>query len=382
MIVLPLLLFLQSDTGRLQFEHANELAQQGHCEQAEPIYRELAQKYPNKPAIPFALGQCQFQAKDYLAAAGSFQAALALDPTASVAAAMRGAALGMAGKMPEALEQLRAATRQDASIEPAFRMLGMFEVESGQSGPEALEALKRAVSLDSSDERAHYWLGQGLLATRDFEEAAAEFEAALRLQRSDPEAELGHAEALRAAGQPERALGEFQSVLQRSPSWGKALLGAARCDYDLQRFPEALRLAEAAHGKVTDLEEKRAAVWLLARLYRAQNEIAKAQQMEAELAAMERDMADRLTHFRMLQEEAARYRTAGDYAKVAATLEQALKIEQRQDSLVVLGDAYRKLGRSKDAAQCYLRALAVGPEQPEITQRLAATRADLGRQSR
>ena len=87
-------------------------------------------------------------------------------------------------------------------------------------------------------------------------------------------------------------------------------------------------------------------------------------------------MNDDLARFRALQEEAMRYRSSGDFTKLAATLEAALRIEQRQDSLVMLGDAYRALNRPQDAEQCYVRALAAGPEQEQIVRRLEEVRAD------
>jgi hypothetical protein len=43
----------------------------------------------------------------------------------------------------------------------------------------------------------------------------------------------------------------------------------------------------------------------------------------------------------------------------------------------MLGDAYRALQRPKDAEQCYIRALAAGPEPREIAQRLEEVRAGL-----
>jgi len=72
-----------------------------------------------------------------------------------------------------------------------------------------------------------------------------------------------------------------------------------------------------------------------------------------------------------------RYRAAGDFAKVASTLEAALRIEQRQDSLVMLGDAYQALNRRPDAEKCYVEALAAGPEQREIVRRLEKVRSGL-----
>jgi tetratricopeptide (TPR) repeat protein len=127
---------------------------------------------------------------------------------------------------------------------------------------------------------------------------------------------------------------------------------------------------------VADLRDRRAALWLLSRLYRATGEPAKALENERSLAELEKNMNDDLAHFRALQEQAMRYRSAGDFAKLASTLEAALRIEQRQDSLVMLGDAYRALNRPQDAEQCYVRALAAGPEQEQIVRRLEEVRAD------
>ena len=76
------------------------------------------------------------------------------------------------------------------------------------------------------------------------------------------------------------------------------------------------------------------------------------------------------------------YRAAHDFAKVAETLEEALRIERRQDSLVMLGDAYRALKRPQDAEKCYLEALAAGPEQQEIARRLTEVRNGLEREKR
>ncbi len=382
MIGFALLLMLQADPGRLQFEEANRLAEQGHCEQAEPIYIELSKEYPDKAAIPFALGQCQFRDKNYVAAAESFQRTLNIDPATTMAASMRGAALGMDGKTAEAVEQLRSATKQDPKFAPAFRMLGMFEAENGNTGPEAREVLEKAVSLDPADGRAHYWLGEVLLAEKAYEAALKEFAAALHIEPQSPQAVMGKASALRENGQVEAALAEFATVLRQNPNSAKALLGTAQCQYDLQNFRAATESAEAARKGTMDIADRRTALWLLARLYRVQDEPQEARRAESELTGMERETNEKLARFRSLQQRAAQYRAAGDFVKVAETLEEALKIEERQDSLVVLGDAYRKLGRPKDAIACYLRALETGPEQVEIRQRLEETQAALAQSTR
>jgi len=376
-ISIALLMLWQADPDQARFEQAQQLASQGLCVEAIPVYRQLASVHPGIAAIPFALGQCEFSRKNYLAAVNSFGRVLQIDPQLAEARAMYGSALGLSGRTAEAIEQLRQAMRQDKDFAASFRLLGMFEVENGQTGPEAQAALERAVALDSSDARARYWLGQLHFLNKDYDAAAKEFEASLVAQPQSVQALLGHARALDGAGRVEAALGEFQDVLKREPASAEASLGVATCYYNLRQFPAALAAAREAAGHVKDQRDRRAAYWLLSRLYRATGDAAKALESERQVAALEQGMNEDLARFRTLQEEAMRYRSSGDFAKVASTLETALKIDQRQDSLVMLGDAYQALKRPKDAEQCYIRALAAGPEQEEIEQRLEQVRAGL-----
>jgi tetratricopeptide (TPR) repeat protein len=376
-ICIALLMLWQGDPDQARFEQAQQLASQGRCREAIPVFRQLADAHPRIAAIPFALGQCEFENKNYLPAIDAFGRVLAIDPHLVEARSMRGAALGLSGRTAEAIEELRQASRENDSFAPSFRLLGMFEVENGQIGPEARTALKRAVALDSSDARAHYWLAQLHLLNEDFDPAVEEFSASLALQPQSPQARLGHAKALAGSGQTEAALAEFLTILQREPASAEASLGAAQCYYNLRKFPIALEAAREASQHVEEVHDRRAALWLLSRLYRVLGDPQKALENERLLGELEKRMNDDLARFRTLQEEAMRYRSAGDFAKVASTLEAALRLEQRQDSLVMLGDAYRALQRPKDAEQCYIRALAAGPEQREIAQRLEEVRAGL-----
>jgi tetratricopeptide (TPR) repeat protein len=376
MIWFALLLLWQADPDQARFAQAQQLASQDRCREAVPVFQQLAAAHPQVAAIPFALGQCEFEGKNYLPAIDAFGRALAIDPRLVEARAMRGAALGLSGRTAEAIEELRQASRTNDSFAPSFRLLGMFEVENGQTGPEARSALERAVALEASDARAHYWLGQLHFLNEDYDAAAREFAASLAVQPQSVQALVGHARALAGAGQTAAALGEFQDVLKREPASAEALLGAATCYYNLRQFPAALAAASEAAGHVEDLRDRRAALWLLSRLYRVTGEPEKAALNERQLAALEQGLNDDLARFRALQEQAMRYRASGDFARLASTLEAAVRIEQRQDSLVMLGDAYRALNRPKDAEQCYVRALAAGAEQEQIVRRLEEVRAD------
>jgi tetratricopeptide (TPR) repeat protein len=371
-----LLMLWQADPDQARFEQAQQLASQGRCHEAIPVLHELVTAHPRIADIPFALGQCEFNAKNYLPAIEAFDRVLAIDPQRVEARAMRGAALGLSGRTAEAILSLREVTHSNNDFAPGFRLLGMFEVESGQTGAEACSALERAVALDASDARAHYWLGQLHFSNKDYGAAAKEYAASLALQPRSVQSLLGHARALAGAGQIEAALGEFREVLKHEPASSPASLGMASCYYSLRQFPQALAAAREAADRVADLRDRRAVLWLLSRLYRATGEPEKALVNERQLAVVEQGMNDSLTRSRVLQEEALRYRASGDFAKLASTLEIALQLEQRQDSLIMLGDAYQALNRPKDAEQCYVRALAAGPELELIVRRLEDVRAD------
>jgi tetratricopeptide (TPR) repeat protein len=320
------------------------------------------------------LGQCEFYEKNYLAATQSFESVLRLSPGQTEAATMRGASLAMSGRTAEALEQFRSVIKEHPEFQPPYRMLGMFEVQSGNTGPEARAALEKALDLEPSDVRADYWLGELLLAQNDFEGALAQFNATLKANPDGEQALIGRGTALRALGKAQAALTDFDRVLEVDPQSAKALLGAAQCEYDLRNIDGALKHGEAAHAHAIDLADKRASAWLLARLFRFRHEDARAVEYEQEVIRLEQQANAQLAEFRRLQEAAAAYRKAGDFAKVAETLERAISIEERQDSFVVLGDAYVKLGRPKDALSCYLKALNAGPDAPEIRERLRRTR--------
>jgi tetratricopeptide (TPR) repeat protein len=375
MIWLALFFFFQADPEQARFQEVQELVTQGRCTEADPLLKQLSESHPRNVPVRFALGQCEFNEKDYLTASESFREVIEIDPKMVEARSLYGAALSLCGRTAEGIEQLRQATREDRQFAPSFRLLGMFEVEGGQSGPEAREALERAVLLDGADARAHYWLGQLHLLNKSYAEAEKEFSASLRLQPQSAQALLGHAQALAAGGLTDSALAEFQAFLKINPASGGALLGRATCLYDLRQFPPALAAAQDAEQHVTNSQDRRTTLWLLSRLYRVLGEPAKALENEQTLAALEQARNGDLARFRALQEEAMRYRAARDFAKVASTLEMALRIERRQDSLVMLGDAYQALNRRKDAEKCYVEALAARPEQQEIQRRLEQVRS-------
>ena len=181
MIWFALLLLLQDDPDQARFAQAQLLAAQGRCAEADPDFQQLAAAHPGLAAIPFALGQCEFDAKTIWPPSTAFGRVLA-DRSADggSAGACYGAALGLSGRTAEAIVQLREAMRANndfaAEFPAARHVRGRAMV---RRGPRSHSALERAVTLEASDARAHYWLGQLHFLNKDYDASAKEFAASL-----------------------------------------------------------------------------------------------------------------------------------------------------------------------------------------------------------
>jgi tetratricopeptide (TPR) repeat protein len=373
-IAAVLFLLAQANPEAAQFQNAQKLAGEGRCGEAIPMLQQLGSRHPEAAPITFALGRCYLEQKNYHAAEAALKLAALAEPREAPVRYYLGIALGMGGNTPEGIEQLRLATGLDATFAPAWRVLGMFRLESGQSGPETRQALENAVRLDPADARAPYWLGRFWLERKKYEAARDTFAQALKLDPDAVQARLGHAQAIAALGTTAEALAEFDAVLAVQPASAGALLGRARCLYASQQFPRALDSALAADKHAATPDERRAAAWLLGRLYRMLDRAADAEALERRLAAIEAEFLARLARFRQLQEQAMRFKAEGNTAKVIETLEAALAIQERQDSLVLLGDSYAELGKLAEAERCFLRASQAGPGTAAIDARLRALR--------
>ena len=284
-----------SDPAR--FEQAVEMIRQGRYDQALPILKDLALRNPRKAPVSLAMGQCYFETGQYEAAEAPLRLAVELVPGLVQGHFLLGSVLGMRGQGPETMKELREAVRLDPAFQPAYRVMGMFQVEHRQFVLEAREALEMAIKLDKDDSRAYYWLGRYFQGVRDPGSAKSSFEAALRLQPDSIQPRLGIAQALYDLGEIGRAQTEFQSVLAKEPGSFGALLGRAKCFYSLREFPIALAIAAEAEKKATSKEEQRAVLWLLSRLYRASGHDDKATELEVKLAGFERDIEKEVSSF-------------------------------------------------------------------------------------
>jgi tetratricopeptide (TPR) repeat protein len=357
-----------------RFEAAQKMRDEGRCAEAIPKLKELARAHPAVAAIPLELGRCYFDRKNYPTAEPLFRRAVSLAPESAEVRFFLGSTLGMGGQLPEAIEQLQAATRLDPEFAPAFRVLGMFRIQSGHYLPETRAALETAIRLDPEDGRAEYWLGRYLFKMKESESARTHLERALLLMPKSVQARLAYSLVLSSLGEDERALAEFDRVLASQPRSPEALLGRAKCLYARHQLAPALVAAEKALTTATETDLKRQTLWLLIRLYRELGRTAEAAAAERKLTALIASHDRQQARYLELYEQAQEYHAKHNTQKLVEVLEESLKIQDRQEYLVMLGDAYVELGRIAEAEHCFLRALQSGPESPSIARRLEILR--------
>ena len=76
MIWLAWVFLVQAGPDQTRIAEAQQLAAQGNCGEAEPLLKELSGTHSRNAQILFALGQCQFNEKDYATALDSFKRVL------------------------------------------------------------------------------------------------------------------------------------------------------------------------------------------------------------------------------------------------------------------------------------------------------------------
>lgn len=280
-----------------QFERAAKSIEKGQYKEALPVLEELADRNPDRAAIFLALGQCHFELGQYLEAEAPLTRAVKLAPNLPQVHYLLGSVLGMLNKGNEAISELQEAIRLAPDFAPAFRVLGMFQVEHKQFLPEARTALETAIRLDPSDHRAQYWLGRYWQGIKDPAKALNCYEIALKREPASLQARVGLAQVLFASGEIERAKTEFERILNLDPGSVPALLGKARCLYSRQEYVAALDLLHNAEKKVENIVDQRQLYWLLSRLYRITGQAEAAVRAEDQIKEFEREIEKELAGF-------------------------------------------------------------------------------------
>jgi Tfp pilus assembly protein PilF len=178
------------------------------------------------------------------------------------ASANLAAVLQTTGRLDEAIQFYRQATRARPEVASVHNALGTA-LQARGSGAEAIGEFAEASRLDPRGTDAHYNWANALLALNRPKEAIPHFERVLRSSPSDAAALNDYGSALAMAGQWQQASAVLARALEAEPGNGYAHYNLARVLVQLGRLRDALPHYEAAvriDPQNTDAAEELAAV--------------------------------------------------------------------------------------------------------------------------
>lgn len=237
----------QQDISAL-IQKADEQYQQGNHLQAEKLYQEILESYPDEPNACHRLGRLKGQIGNITTARMYLEKAIAAVPDFADAYSD----LGNISKLQDNLEEAHNYYQKAVSLEPdnlaARCNLGISYLDLGKKS-EALATLKKIVTNNPEFMRGRFLYGQALLKSGKYEKAARQLEFVYSHEPSNGEV-LNHlVSALINYRSFDRALELSQKALQVNPdnveahaSMGLALLQMDRLDKGLDHLLRAEEL--------------------------------------------------------------------------------------------------------------------------------------------
>jgi predicted O-linked N-acetylglucosamine transferase (SPINDLY family) len=194
--------------------HAMELHRTGKLVEAENLYRQLQQHFPQATDLVHLIGLIEVDT----------------------------------GRKDEGFANLRRVIALQPNVPHYHANLGARLLEQREA-VEALACLDRAIELQPDTASHHYNRGNALLQLQRWSEALATYRLSLSLQPDNPSCELQLGLALHSAGLTQEAIAHYRDMLHRRPADLSAAtnLGAmlqSECDLDgaAEAFQHALRI--------------------------------------------------------------------------------------------------------------------------------------------
>jgi Flp pilus assembly protein TadD len=159
-----------------------------------------------------------------------------------------GLALAAQGRLGEAINAHRQATRLDPKLAQAHTNLGLALAAKGRLG-EAINAHRQALRLDPKMAGAHNNLGAALYAQGQLDEAVAAFRQFVRLEPKSPEAHSNLGFALSALGRLDEAVAACRQATRLDPTDARAHGALGDALLKQGKFAEA----QAATRRLLDL---------------------------------------------------------------------------------------------------------------------------------
>ncbi len=212
------------------------------------IWRDTVAKRPNNPRAHCNLGAALGQAGRVPEAIGHFEEALRLKPDYAEAHVNLGSALFRTGKVQWAVGEYEQALRINPDDAKAHYNLGKALAQAGQVR-EAIGHYEQALRIEPDFAIGQNDLGAALGQAGRVPEAIGHFEEALRLKADYAEAHNNLGVALDQTGKREEAVEQYEQALRINPnlveahySLGLALEKQSRAPEAIEQYQQALKL--------------------------------------------------------------------------------------------------------------------------------------------
>ena len=233
--------------------------QAGRLAEAERLYKQILEAYPNQPDALHFLGVLAHQAGRYEDAVEFIRQALAIKPDYPEAHNNLGNAYQRLGRLEDAATAYGKAIEARPDYAEAHNNLGIV-LRDQDKLEEAAAAHAKAIALKPGNPKAHNNLGIVLKLQGKLDDAVAECEQAIALKPDYAQAYTNLGNALRLQDKLEAALAAHQKAVALTPNsaemhanLGISLMEEGRLEDSLKAYNRALELtpdyAEAHCGK-------------------------------------------------------------------------------------------------------------------------------------
>ena len=167
-----------------QFAEAVRLQNAGKLEEAEALYKALAEKAPKVPEVHVNLGFLYAARKDWASAEASYRKALELRPGAADVVAALSTVYRETGRLEEARDLVEKTAGENPGDARAQFNMGTY-LQAANETERAIGAYEAAIAADPALAEAHFRLGALLVGQNRVPEAIAHLEKYLALAPAD-----------------------------------------------------------------------------------------------------------------------------------------------------------------------------------------------------
>ena len=364
----------------------------GSPDLAEPLITQLLLRHPDAPAARFEAGRVALARQDYADAVEHLEAALALDPEATVIHYPLAMAYRHLGDLGQAEDHLQRRGGRGAAAgvpvrlaDPLMRALNAvfqnpqyyrdlaYHALANEDWPVAVTQFRKAVDAAPDHAAMRLDLGVALERLGDARGAQAQFEAGLGLDPRLYRAHYNLGALLARSGRDQEAIGRFTGAVTQNPNFGAAHLELAHALLRTGRFERSLtryrRVIELEPGNRKARFGEAMALVRLESYAEARDRLTVAMTVHADRPEFPHALARLLA--------AAPDDEVRDGAQ-AWELVKALAVRQQNTAVAeTLAMTLAELGLFVQATewQRVAMSIATGAERPDISQRMAANLA-------